>query len=214
MSRAAVFLDRDGTLVDERGPVAAFSADWLYPYSIPTLARLRAMGFLLFVVSNQAAVARGLVTVDQVDAVHRALTNQLAARGVHLQGIRYCPHHPRGSVPEYRRDCAGRKPGAGLLRELAEQFDVDLRRSWMVGDHATDVLAGRAAGTRTCLVGTGHGSEWAAWAQRRPWLARASTLADLPRLIAQKTSPSPIRWQDMGCKGSNGCQRDGSKRGM
>ncbi len=193
MRRSAVFLDRDGTLVHERGPVAAFSTDWLYPYSIPTLLRLAGMGFLLFVVTNQAAVARGLVTADEVDAVHRGLAAELAAGGVFLQGIRYCPHHPDGLVPRYRRQCAGRKPGAGWLHQLADQFNVDLSQSWMVGDHATDVLAGQAAGARTCLVDTGHGAAWAGWARGRPSVARASTLADVPRVIAQKTSQPRYR---------------------
>ncbi|MDA8200737.1 MAG: HAD family hydrolase [Thermaerobacter sp.] len=205
MKRAAVFLDRDGTLVHERGPVAAFSIDWLYPYSIPTLLRLQAMGFLLFVVTNQAAVARGLVTADEVDAVHRGLVAALAAGGVLLQGIRYCPHHPDGIVPHYRRPCAGRKPAAGLLRQLAGVFDVDLSRSWMVGDHATDVQAGQAAGTRTCLVDTGHGATWAAWAGGMPSVARASTLADVPRVIAQKkVHHPPGERQDLTIKIENG----------
>lgn len=198
MSPRAVFLDRDGTLAEERGPVAVWEDGWLYPYAAQSLLRLQSMGFLLFIVTNQGAVAKGLVTVAQVDRVHRRLLAALSASGVNIAAIRYCPHHPEGTVAPYRQTCPDRKPGDGMVRHLARTFDVDLGRSWMVGDHATDIMAGLSAGTHACLVGTGHGRAWWDWAERMPSVYRASTLADLPTLIAQKKLAAPPRiWEEM-----------------
>ncbi len=192
MSWPAVFLDRDGTLAAERGPVAAWEDGWLYPCTIPSLLQLQAMGLLLFVVTNQAAVAKGVVTAVQVECVHRRLLAVLEGAGVHLAAIRYCPHHPNGTVPRYRRACPNRKPGDGMVRQLARTFDVDLGRSWMVGDHAADIWAGLSAGTHACLLASGHGPAWRDWAEGMPSVHRASTLADVPSLIAgQKNLRTP-----------------------
>lgn len=152
MSARAVFLDRDGTLTVARH----------YPNrpehltvqeGVPSALRaLRAQGWLLVVVTNQSGLARGYFTVVDLANMHRALRENLASAGVTLDGIYHCPHHPDGIVPELAIRCSCRKPEPGLLTTASTELDICLDRSWMVGDFASDIEAGRRAGTRTALV--------------------------------------------------------------
>ncbi|MFI6112894.1 D-glycero-alpha-D-manno-heptose-1,7-bisphosphate 7-phosphatase [Kitasatospora sp. NPDC051164] len=152
--RPAVFLDRDGTLTEPRH----------YPNHPDDLvlqrdigAPLRALqheGFALIVVTNQSALARGLLDAEGLEAMHDRLRVLLAHQGMHLDGIYACPHHPEGTVPRYRRTCRCRKPAPGMLHQAAHDLGIDLARSWTVGDSVCDIDAGRRVGTRTALVAT------------------------------------------------------------
>jgi D-glycero-D-manno-heptose 1,7-bisphosphate phosphatase len=147
MSEPAVFLDRDGTLNVEAGYVHR-AEDWHWlPGVLPALARLRAGGFRLVVVTNQSGVFRGYYGEDQVRALHAAV-----AREAPIDAFYFCPHDPAGTCP-----C--RKPAPGMLLRAARDLDLDLARSWMVGDKLLDVQAGLAAGVRPVHVLTGHGPE-------------------------------------------------------
>lgn len=126
----------------------------------PAIRDVRRLGFEVAIVTNQAAVARGILTVDEVVRTHRELLQHFSSRGIAILGVRFCPHHPDGVVPPYSSACACRKPGIGMLTQLAYRFDIDLRQSWMVGDNITDVQAGLAAGCRAALVLTGHGRQF------------------------------------------------------
>jgi D-glycero-D-manno-heptose 1,7-bisphosphate phosphatase len=155
--KQAVFLDRDGTVAEEVGYVNHVSRVRLLPGSAGALRRIRSAGFLAVVVTNQAGVARDYFEESLVGQVHRRLEELLRAEGASLDAIYYCPHHPREGAPPYRRECDCRKPRPGMLLRAARELDIDLSRSYMVGDGIVDVGAGRAAGATTILVLTGYG---------------------------------------------------------
>jgi D-glycero-D-manno-heptose 1,7-bisphosphate phosphatase len=154
--RPAVFLDRDGVLLDESGFLVDAAQIRIVPGAPAALARLGRAGFELVVVTNQTVVARGLASEDRVTEIHRVLAARLASEGgAAISGFYVCPHHPSASVAEYRLACGCRKPRPGLLFRAAEELGLDLGRSYMVGDRITDVAAGARAGCRTALVRAG-----------------------------------------------------------
>ena len=155
MSRPALFLDRDGTLVEEVPYLHDPERVVLLP-GAGALAAAGAAGYALVVVTNQAGVARGLYDEAAVDAVHRRLGELLAGAGVRLDAVLHCPHHPRGTVPGYARACRCRKPGPGMLEAAAERLDLDLPASFLVGNHPSDVGAAVAAGVTPLFVATGR----------------------------------------------------------
>jgi len=159
--RPAVFLDRDGTLTEEVGYVNHPKRLRLQPRSAEAVRRLNNAGIAVVVVTNQAGIARGYFSEDVLAAVHAALVSQLKDEGAYLDGIYACTHHPTAGEPPYRTVCNCRKPRPGLLLRAAVELGLDLSRSTLVGDRASDVVAGRAAGTRSVLVLTGYGlGEW------------------------------------------------------
>jgi D-glycero-D-manno-heptose 1,7-bisphosphate phosphatase len=157
MSRAAVFLDRDGVLIEDRGLLVAPAGIHVLPGVPAALRRLKAAGFFLAVVSNQAVVARGLITLSDLDALNARILGLLEAAGApSLDAAYFCPHHPEAALPEYRVICDCRKPRPGSLLRAAREHGLDLAASFMVGDRMTDITAGMAAGCRTVLVETGQ----------------------------------------------------------
>jgi histidinol-phosphate phosphatase family protein len=148
--RAAAFLDRDGTL-NIRPPtheyiVAESEFAWL-PGAREALARLHHAGYVLAVVSNQRGVARGSISASTLDAIEGRIQHDLVGFGCRVEAFRYCFH-------DVDAGCECRKPRPGMLLDLATQFDLDLSRSWMIGDAQSDVVAGKAAGCRTVFLGT------------------------------------------------------------
>lgn len=168
MSRKAVFLDKDGTLIEnhpfDRAPEHLV---WM-PGTIDGLHRLHCLGYALIVVSNQGGIAQGRFTVEDLLREELALRAQLAKFGIPLAGYYYCPHHPEGTVPLFSVECHCRKPKRGLLIQAAHELNVDLTQSWMIGDILHDVEAGRAAGCRTILLTNGNETEWNLTASRWP----------------------------------------------
>lgn len=187
----AVFLDKDGTLIED------------VPYNVdPRLIRLsagaehalpalHAAGYRLIVISNQSGVARGLFTEDALVAVRDRLRELLGAIGVPLAGFFYCPHHPEGSVPRFAIDCNCRKPAPGLILSASRSHGIDLPRSWFVGDILDDIEAGHRAGCRSILLDNGHETEWRMSPPRQPD-ALASDLAGAARRIVSSTVSPPI----------------------
>ena len=152
----AAFLDRDGVLIEDVDWLTRPSQIRVLPGVPQALRRLAQAGFRLIVVTNQPIVARGLATEAQVEMLHADIAAQLAAGGAPpLDRFYFCPHHPNATLPAYRLICDCRKPRPGLLRRAAEDFALDLRASFLVGDRITDIAAGAAAGCRTVLVQTG-----------------------------------------------------------
>ena len=147
----ALFLDKDNTLI----PDIPYNVDpaliTLTPGAGEALQRLQAQGFALVVVTNQSGVARGYFDEAAVDGVYARLQDLLREYSVHLDGFFYCPHHPAGTVTAYARQCACRKPQPGLILKAARTLNLDLSRSWMIGDIAADIHAGRRAGCNTVL---------------------------------------------------------------
>jgi len=158
MKQRAVFLDRDGTLVHPHHYPSSPEHLRLYDGIGPELRNLQQAGFRLVVVTNQAGIARGYFTEDDLQGMHQHLGMQLAQFGVRLDGIYYCPHHPAGVIPELSIHCDCRKPQPGMLLQAAADLDLDIPSSWFVGDILDDIEAGKRAGCRTVLVdlGTEH----------------------------------------------------------
>ena len=156
--RPAVFLDRDGTLIEERGYLDRLDLIAPFSYTPAALARLRDAGYALVVVTNQAGVARGLFDEAFVQQAHRHLADLLARDGIVLDGYYYCPHHPEGVVDAYRRVCRCRKPGPGMVEQAAHDLGLDVARSFVVGDKWLDVELAQNAGARGVLVRTGYGA--------------------------------------------------------
>jgi D-glycero-D-manno-heptose 1,7-bisphosphate phosphatase len=150
----AVFLDRDGTIIEEIGYISDPAKVKIFSEAAASIARLNEKGIPVFVISNQAGVARGLFTIEDVERVNRRLLELLAEQGASLDGIYYCPHHP-----DFDADCDCRKPNPGLLLKAADDYCIDLSRSFMIGDKLTDVQAGKAAGTSTVFLRTGFGDK-------------------------------------------------------
>ncbi len=152
--RPAVFLDRDGTLIEDADYLADPDGVRLIPGAVEALRRLRDAGYLLVVVTNQSGIARGLYTEADYHAVAARLDAILEREGVPVDAVKYCPHHPDGTGR-----CACRKPAAGMYLEAAAELDIDPARSWYVGDKVTDVLPAAELGGRGILVRTGYGAE-------------------------------------------------------
>ena len=154
MRHRAVFLDRDDTLVVDLGFIDHPDKVALVHGAVEAVCRLRRAGFKVVVASNQSGIARGYFDEARLDAIHHRLRELLAAGGAQLDGIYHCPYleGPEAVVETYRKESELRKPAPGMLLQAATDLDLDLSRSWMIGDSARDIEAGRAAGCRTILV--------------------------------------------------------------
>jgi len=157
--RPAVFLDRDGTLLHDPGYLSRLDDLQWFPWSLDAVRLLNRAGFLVFVITNQGGIALGLFDEAFVGAVHDRMRADLSSAGARVDGWYYCPHHPRGEIAALRIDCDCRKPRPGMIRQAQRQFEFDLRRSFAVGDKATDVALAAGVGARGVLVLTGHGEE-------------------------------------------------------
>ncbi|HEX8142033.1 MAG TPA: HAD family hydrolase [Pyrinomonadaceae bacterium] len=190
MKRRAVFMDRDGTISEEIGYVNHPARYRVFPYAGEAVRLLNEAGWLAVLVTNQAGVARGYFTEDLIGAVHSLLEEELARAGARLDAIYYCAHHPSVGQPPYRFDCDCRKPRPGLIQRAAQDFDLDLAASWMVGDRYSDIELARNAGLRSAFVLSGYGrGEWEY--QREAWKAEPDLVAeDLLEAVRQILSAS------------------------
>lgn len=160
-------LDRDGTLIEEVGYLDRLDRIQLFPYTVDAVRLLNRAGYAVIIVTNQAGVARGYFDEPFVEETHRAIAARLAEGGAHVDAFYYCPHHPDGDVQAYRVSCDCRKPQPGMIRRAAADHQLDLSRSFIVGDRAQDLEAGVAVGTRGVLVRTGYGYRHEDEAHRR-----------------------------------------------
>jgi D-glycero-D-manno-heptose 1,7-bisphosphate phosphatase len=161
VARPAVFIDRDGTLTEEVGYVNHPRRIRLLPRSAEAIRRLNAAGVPAVVATNQAGIARGYFSEMMLKTVNAEMLRQLEEAGARLDGVYVCTHHPSAGEPPYRIDCDCRKPRPGLLTRAAQELGLDLTASTMIGDKASDLDAGRAAGARGVLVLTGYGlGDW------------------------------------------------------
>ena len=155
----AVFLDRDGTINKYVGFLRNIDEFELIPGAAEAVKKINNAGYLAIVATNQPVIARGEVTVPELQRIHDKMETLLGQEGAYLDGLYYCPHHPHkgyeGEIPELKIDCTCRKPKPGMLLRAAEDFNIDLESSWMVGDGENDIRAGHAAGCRTVLIGEG-----------------------------------------------------------
>lgn len=183
MSHPAIFLDKDGTLIEN----VPYNVDperiILGPGVSVGVRQLFDAGYRLVVVSNQSGVARGLFSETALVAVHDRLEFLLKDEaGADLSGFFYCPHHPEGTVDGYSISCLCRKPQPGMLLRAAQELDIDLSHSWMIGDILDDIEAGRRAGCTTILIANGNETDWIITPMRQPHFI-VSNLSEAARTI-------------------------------
>ena len=189
--KRAVFIDRDGTISEEVGYINHPSRFRLFTYAADTIKHLNDNGWLAILVTNQAGVARGYFSEDMIQTVHATMTAALESNGAKLDAIYYCAHHPSLGEPPYRFDCNCRKPKPGLISRAAQDFDIDLGESWMVGDRYSDIELARNARLKSAFVLSGYGrGEWEH--QRAGWTEKpdlvAENLLEAVQLIVGKGS--------------------------
>lgn len=153
----AIFLDRDGTINKYVGFLRDIDQFELIDGVSEAVKKINASGYLCIVVTNQPIIARGEVTVPELEEIHNKMETLLGLEGCYIDGIYYCPHHPHrgyeGEVTELKIECDCRKPKPGMLLRAARNFNIDLSQSWMVGDRESDIKAGKSAGCKTCFIG-------------------------------------------------------------
>jgi D-glycero-D-manno-heptose 1,7-bisphosphate phosphatase len=157
MRRQAVFLDRDGTINEQAGYVNHISRFVLLPGTAEAIRLLNSHDYLAIIITNQSGVARGYFPLELVDKVHNHLKDLLRKEGATIDGIFVCPHYPGGEVREYGIDCNCRKPRPGLIQTALENFDIDVSRSYVIGDRNTDMKLAAQCGLKGILVKTGYG---------------------------------------------------------
>jgi D-glycero-D-manno-heptose 1,7-bisphosphate phosphatase len=190
MQQRAIFLDKDGTLIEDVPYNVDPARIRLAPGAGRALRPLKAAGYRLVVISNQSGVARGYFALTALAAVGARLRALLAAEGVSLDGFYVCPHHPQGSVAEFARPCDCRKPAPGMIARAAGELGIDCALSWFIGDILDDVEAGRRGGCRTVLLDNGHETEWVQTSERRPHII-AADLPDAARRILLADGGAP-----------------------
>ena len=156
--RPAVFLDRDGTIIEERGYLDRLELLELYPFTVDAIRLLNRAGFVTVVVTNQGGIGRGIIDEPFLHHVHETLDARLAAGHARIDRYYFCPHHPDAVIPDLRRKCSCRKPASGMIERACREMSLDPGRSVTIGDRRLDIVCGNAAGTRTVLVRTGHGA--------------------------------------------------------
>jgi D-glycero-D-manno-heptose 1,7-bisphosphate phosphatase len=187
----AVFIDRDGTISEEVGYINHPSRFRVFPYSPAAIKLLNDSGWLAIVITNQAGVARGYFAEDMIQTIHETLKQEMAATDARIDAIYYCAHHPSVGEPPYRFDCDCRKPKPGLIRRAAEEFDIDLAESWMVGDRYGDIELARNAGVNSAFVMSGYGrGEWEH--QRQSWNHQPDLIANHLLEAVKRITEEPL----------------------
>lgn len=157
MGVPAVFMDRDGTINDEMGYINHISRFKLLPRSTAAIQLINKNGYKAVIITNQSGVARGYFPEKLVEDIHENLKRCLSQEGVHIDRIYYCPHHPFLGMGKYKKDCECRKPKIGMIKKAAKELDIDLSRSYMVGDRGADIQMAKEFGGKGVLVLTGYG---------------------------------------------------------
>jgi D-glycero-D-manno-heptose 1,7-bisphosphate phosphatase len=180
----AVFVDKDGTLVHDVPYNVEPSLVQLQEEAADGLKMLKDNGYLIIVITNQSGVARGYFEERDLLRVESQLKLLLKQDGIELDGFYYCPHHPEGIVREYALVCNCRKPKSGMILQAADDLDIDVAGSWMIGDILDDVEAGNMAGCKTILIDNNHETEWKLSAERQPTY-RVRSIKEAARVILQ-----------------------------
>lgn len=183
----AVFIDRDGTLNKLNGHISQVEDLELVPGASAAVKRLNEAEFRVVVVTNQPVIARGECDEQGMAAIHAKLETALGVDGAYLDATYYCPHHPDsgfpGEVRELKRTCACRKPGTGMIEDAARALNIDLARSWMIGDSTADIAMAERAGLRSVLVATGEGGRDGKW-QAEPLMRASNLLEAVDQILA------------------------------
>jgi D-glycero-D-manno-heptose 1,7-bisphosphate phosphatase len=178
----AVFLDRDGTLIEDVGYLDRVERLRLFPWSVDAVRLLNRAGLKVIVVTNQAGVARGVIEEQVVCDLHSHISGLFEAGGARLDAWYYCPHLPESGIARYRVACACRKPGPGMIRQAEQEHGVEAVRSFVVGDRWLDVELGHGVGATSLMVRTGYGATEAR--QPRPGVAVAAIVSNLMEAVS------------------------------
>ena len=188
-SRRAVFIDRDGTLNEDIGYASRPEELVLYPWSADAVRLINDSGLFAVVITNQSGIARGMYTEKMLAEIHTTMIQELARQGARIDAVYYCPHHPDVGNHHYRRECDCRKPQPGLLKAAARDHDIDLARSFVIGDKASDIKLAEHTGALPALVLTGYGRETLAHPERwpcRPEIVAENVLEAVKRILEIK----------------------------
>lgn len=166
--KKAIFLDRDGTLIENIPNNADPQKVRLAPFAIEALQQLQEKNYLLIVISNQPGIALGIFTENEMHRMNRQVADLLWRGKIMLEDVYCCMHHKNGIIPKYAKNCECRKPRPGLLLQASKDHDIDLSSSWMIGDILDDVEAGARAGCQTILIDNGNETEWKNGSFRTP----------------------------------------------
>lgn len=159
MKKRAVFLDRDGTINKDVGFPDSFDLIEIYPYSFEAVRKINEAGLLAVIVTNQSGIGRGLIREKNLHLIHQKLTEAFAGQNVHFDGIYYCPHYLPSADSQYNKDCPCRKPNPGMALQAAQDLNIDIKKSYMVGDKVEDILFGLNIQANPILVLTGFGQK-------------------------------------------------------
>ncbi len=172
----ACFLDRDGVLIEEKNYLYSISDIYIFPETYEALKLLKNKGFKIIVVTNQAGVAKGYYDENAIGLVHKEMDRLFAIESVAVDAYYYCPHHPKAKIKEYALKCDCRKPAPGMILQAVKDFDIDLTKSFLVGDKISDIEAASNAGCIGIMVKTGHGKEQIDKAQREGFIIKENIL--------------------------------------
>jgi D-glycero-D-manno-heptose 1,7-bisphosphate phosphatase len=189
--RPAVFLDRDGVIVEQVDLPQCESDLKILPGAAQAIATLNEFGYFVVIVGNQPVVARGIITLAEARRLNKVLAGRLAKDGARIDAVYLCPHHPMANLKRYRKVCACRKPAPGMILQAAREHYLDLTKSFMIGDSTQDVQAGNRAKVKMILVRTGHGGKDAWQHEGNPDFV-AKNLLQAAKLI-QKLSEKYIK---------------------
>jgi len=194
MANKAVFLDRDNTVIEDPGYLSDPDAVKLLPGVELAIKSMAQAGYKIVIVTNQSAIARGLLTEETLEKIHAEMRRQLAEHDAHYDALYYCPYHPEGTVEPYAKDSELRKPQPGMLIRAGKELDLDVSQCWMVGDSARDIEAGQRAGCRTVRVRT-RGSHHAVGGEMSDEDVQADytvrNLVDAARVILRSPTSAP-----------------------
>lgn len=187
--RKAVFLDRDGVIVKEVDNLSRVGDLKIYAFSANAIKKINNSNYLTIITTNQPMIAKGFMTENDLDEIHKKLETELGQKGVKIDAIYHCPHHPEkgfaGEIPGLKIKCACRKPAIGLFKKAEKEFNVDLKESYVIGDKTSDILAGKRAGCKTILVKTGYGGKDGAFSVKPDFSAK--NLAEAIEVILKES---------------------------
>lgn len=178
--RPAVFIDRDGTLIEEVNFLSRVEDLRLFDFTAEAISRLKAAGFFVIVITNQSGIGRGIFEEAAMHAIHDKIDATLPGG---IDGFYHCPHRPD-------EKCTCRKPGLGMIEAACADFNIDLARSWMIGDKRIDVEAGFNAGIGTAMVMTGYGTKQLDDLQRRPDIVADNLLDAVTEILSKSARPA------------------------
>ena len=159
MLNKAIFIDRDGTLIEDRGYICDFSQVKIFPFSFEAVKVINENGFKVIVITNQSSIARGICTEYQVQKLHNKMEELFRSKRAIINAFYYCPFYEHGVIEKYKKRDECRKPFPGMILEAAKDLNIDLSESFMIGDNIKDVIAGCKADCKTILVKTGNWSK-------------------------------------------------------